>query len=104
MLRHIVKPQTAELLLEMMESTTTIGTSKREFMLAGRPTLPGIRVAGKTGTLSGKSPRGLNNWFIGAAPISNPKIAVAVITVDARGATNKASHLARLIIQKYLKG
>lgn len=103
-LRHIVKPETAAALLHMMETTTTIGTSRREFMPAGRPVLPGIHVAGKTGTLSGNNPKGLNNWFIGAAPISNPKIAVAVITVDARGAGSKASHLARLILQKYLKG
>jgi hypothetical protein len=69
-------------------------------MRGSSPTLGAIDVAGKTGTLTGDNPVGLNNWFIGAAPIQNPKIAVAVITVDPRS-SSKASHLGRLVLQKY---
>jgi hypothetical protein len=86
--------------MEMMRYTTTVGTSRREFMRGSSPTLGAIDVAGKTGTLTGDNPVGLNNWFIGAAPIQNPKIAVAVITVDPRS-SSKASHLGRLVLQKY---
>jgi cell division protein FtsI/penicillin-binding protein 2 len=99
-LQRIVEESTAESLMEMMRNTTTIGTSRREFMRGSTPTLGPIDVAGKTGTLSGDNPQGLNNWFIGAAPISNPQIAVAVITVDPRH-SSKASHLARLVFQRY---
>jgi membrane peptidoglycan carboxypeptidase len=86
--------------MEMMRYTTTMGTSRREFMRGGQPTLGNIEVAGKTGTLSGTNPPGLNNWFVGAAPINNPELAVAVITVDASH-SSKASHLARLVMQRY---
>lgn len=99
-LQRIVQPQTAKLLLEMMEYTTTVGTSRREFMRGTTPTLGNFPVAGKTGTLRGTDPKGLNNWFIGAAPINNPQLAVAVITVDPRY-SSKASHLGRLVFQKY---
>lgn len=99
-LQRIVEESTAESLMEMMRNTTTIGTSRREFMRGSSPTLGTIDVAGKTGTLTGDNPQGLNNWFIGAAPISNPQLAVAVITVDPRH-SSKASHLARLVFQRH---
>ncbi len=101
-LQRIVEPGTAQSLLEMMRNTTTIGTSRREFMRGSRPTLGNIEVAAKTGTLSGTDPVGLNNWFIAAAPISNPELAVAVITVDAKHGA-KASHLGRLVFQKFFR-
>jgi len=99
-LQRIVQPSTAQSVLEMMRYTTTIGTSRREFMRGTRPTLGDIDVAAKTGTLTGSNPQGLNNWFIAAAPISNPDLAIAVITVDPQRAA-KASHLGRLVFQKY---
>lgn len=99
-LQRIVQPQTAKLLMDMMEHTTTDGTSRREFMRGNKPTLGSLRVAGKTGTLKGNDPVGLNNWFIGAAPIENPELAVAVITVNPRY-SSKASHLGRLVFQRH---
>jgi|LakMenEpi03Aug12_release.lakeMendotaPanAssembly.Ray.scaffolds.fasta_scaffold06265_15 peptidoglycan glycosyltransferase len=99
-LQRIVQPQTARLLMDMMEHTTTVGTSRREFMRGSKPTLGNLRVAGKTGTLKGTDPVGLNNWFIGAAPMDNPELAVSVITVDPRY-SSKASHLGRLVIQRH---
>jgi peptidoglycan glycosyltransferase len=101
-IQRLVRPETADSLMRMMEYTTTIGTSRREFMKKNRPVLPGIRVAAKTGTLSGKNPVGVNNWFVAAAPIENPRIALSVIVVNPQGIDTKASHLGRLIIQKYL--
>lgn len=103
-IQRLVKPETAETLLRMMEYTTTIGTSRREFMKKNRPVLPGIRVAAKTGTLSGKNPTGVNNWFVAAAPAEAPRIALSVIVVNPQGIDTKASHLGRLIIQQYLAG
>ena len=100
-LHRIVSSSTASTIMEMMEYTTTVGTSKREFLAASnRPTMGGIRVAAKTGTLSGDNPKGLNNWFIAAAPIENPQLAIAVITVDA-GYSSKASHLGRRVFEKF---
>jgi cell division protein FtsI/penicillin-binding protein 2 len=101
MLQRIVRPSTASTLLQMMEYTTTVGTSRREFQAASsRPALGDLRVAAKTGTLRGTNPVGLNNWFIAAAPIDNPELAIAVITVDP-GASSKASHLGRRVFEQY---
>jgi penicillin-binding protein 2 len=42
--------------------------------------VPGIKIAGKTGTAQIESPAGMKNvaWFIAFAPVENPKIAVAI--------------------------
>lgn len=98
--QRIIQPSTAKTLMTMMEYTTTIGTSRREFMVGNRPVLGNMEVAAKTGTLSGTNPVGLNNWFIGAAPAANPELAVAVVAVDPRLSV-RASHLARQVIQSY---
>ncbi len=61
---------TASILAQMMERVVTEGTGRSA-------AVPGVRVAGKTGTAqgSGEFP---HPWFIGFAPIDNPTIALAV--------------------------
>lgn len=100
-LRRIVSKKTAETLMKMLQTTTTIGTSRHEFYLKKKPLLP-VSVAAKTGTLSGSNPKGLNQWFIAAAPIDNPKIAISVISVSPAKSNAKASRIGRQLIQKYL--
>jgi peptidoglycan glycosyltransferase len=101
MIRQIVSSKTANTLLTMMESTTTMGTSKSEFIYKRKQILP-VSVAAKTGTLSGTNPQGLNHWFLAAAPADNPKIAVSVISVNPTRTNAKASRIGRQIIEKYL--
>ena len=62
---------TAAVLTDMMEQVVTQGTG-------GRAAVSGVRVAGKTGTATGRA--GFSNpWFIGFAPVEDPTIAVAVL-------------------------
>lgn len=63
-------PATASILGQMMERVVTEGTGRAA-------AVPGVRVAGKTGTAQGSS-EFPNPWFIGFAPIENPTIALAV--------------------------
>ena len=63
-------PETASVLAQMMERVVTEGTGRRA-------AVPGIRVAGKTGTATGSGDFS-NPWFIGFAPVDNPTIALAV--------------------------
>ena len=97
-LQRIIRPETATALLEMMKSTITDGTSRREFSKASANLLA-IGIAAKTGTLSGDNPKGLNHWFIAAAPADAPRIAIAVISVNPTGLSAKASHIGRLILE-----
>lgn len=101
-LKRMLKPDTSKEVFEMMESTTLTGTSRNAFTRSGVPVLP-FRVSGKTGTLRGDNPKGLNNWFIGAAPLENPKIAIAVIVVNPGTANAKASSIAKTVLESYFK-
>jgi penicillin-binding protein A len=102
-LRRMLSADTAHSLLEMMESTTTMGTSRREFMYRNRPVIGGIRVAAKTGTLSGENPKGVNNWFVAAAPLDHPQIVVAVVVVNSGRASSRASHLGRMVLERFFQ-
>lgn len=100
---RMVQPQTAQKLLNMLEYTTTVGTSRRDFVGKRGRSLLGARVAAKTGTLTGHNPRGLHHWFIAAAPIENPRVAVAVLSIEPRASSARAGYLGRLLLQETLK-
>ncbi len=79
----VLKPALAAELREMMVATTVSGTARRAFRASyGRPILKAMSVAAKTGSLSGKTPPGRYEWFIGLAPADRPKVAVAVLIVQ----------------------
>jgi peptidoglycan glycosyltransferase len=69
-------PETSLVLSQMMERVVTEGTGRQA-------AVPGIRVAGKTGTSTGVEGRP-HAWFIGFAPVDAPTIALAVF-VEAGG-------------------
>ena len=65
--------------------------------------LPGIAVAGKTGTA--QNPHGRDHSaFMGFAPFDNPKIAVAVYVENAGFGATYGVPIGSLIIEKYLNG
>ncbi len=81
--RAVVTPTLAGELRSMLVETTTSGTARRAFRRpGGRPRLGALRVAGKTGSLSGEDPPGRYEWFAGAAPADRPRLAVAVLMVQ----------------------
>jgi len=80
--RKVLDPAVTRSLREMLIETTISGTARRAFHPKGRPLLEPIRVAGKTGTLSGTDPAGHYEWFIGVAPANAPRVAVATLVVQ----------------------
>ncbi|TVQ02548.1 MAG: penicillin-binding protein 2 [Balneolaceae bacterium] len=65
--------------------------------------IPGIPIAGKTGTA--QNPHGENHgWFIAYAPADNPQIAIAVLMENSGFGSVSATPIASLIIEKYLTG
>ena len=76
---RVISAQTAIAVREMLESVT------REGGTAIKAQVPGYRVGGKTGTAhksmgkSGYSSNKYDGFFVGIAPISAPRIVVAVV-------------------------
>ena len=98
-----LQSETAQTLMSMMHNTTTVGTSRRDFSGNNWLKQVGVKVAAKTGTLSGTNPRGLNRWFIAAAPIDKPTVAVAVLVVNPGNYLASPSRIGRQLIEQTLK-
>jgi peptidoglycan glycosyltransferase len=94
----VMKPSTAAALTSMMEAVVNEGT--------GTPAqIPGVQVAGKTGTAETQIGTAINNvWFIAFAPASNPRVAIAVTLrgVPGQGAAF-AAPVARQVMERLLR-
>ena len=100
--RDTVAPETADALARMMVKTIEIGTSRRTFGTPDRtPLLKDMEVAGKTGSLSGWTPRMRFEWFAGVAPVGNPRLAVAAVVVNNSRWKIKGSYVGKEAFSAY---
>jgi penicillin-binding protein 2 len=95
-------------ILKGMEECTTEGTAHFLTTIAAER-VPGIRIAGKTGTAQIMRPQGKVDeaWFICFAPIEDPQIAIAV-AIDGSAGENfgggrEATPIASAILRKYFE-
>jgi cell division protein FtsI/penicillin-binding protein 2 len=103
-LGHAVKQETARELVRAMTRTVSRGTARKAFRdRRGRPYLPGIEVAGKTGTLNGRKPYRAYTWFVGLAPADEPEVAIAVLVVNEPKWRIKAASASAQILKKYFE-
>ena len=96
---RVMSEESAAQLTEMMANVVREGTGTAA-------ALSGIEVAGKTGTAELNIPQRLNQpWFIGFAPRSRPKVAIAVTLenlVGAQGGT-VAAPIAKRVMESLLR-
>lgn len=101
--RNVIPAATARALTRMMQNTVTSGTARRYFFdQRGHAFLPGIDVAGKTGSLTGTAPYRDYSWFVGFAPADEPQIAVAALVVNEPRWRIKGSYAAREAMRYWL--
>jgi peptidoglycan glycosyltransferase len=102
--RQLAQPVTATVANEikaMMVSVVADGTGRAA-------AIPGVQVAGKTGTAETGRANRLDDWFVAFAPANDPTIAVAVVVANqpGLGETNQgglvAAPVARQVIAAYL--
>jgi peptidoglycan glycosyltransferase len=95
----VMKPETAEQLAAMMSRVVEEGTGTAA-------ALEGITVAGKTGTAEvGANREFTQPWFIGFAPVENPRLAVAVTVERTTGQGGTvAAPIAKAVLQAVLGG
>ncbi|HET7479838.1 MAG TPA: penicillin-binding protein 2 [Rubrobacteraceae bacterium] len=91
----VIDRETALTLQDMMVGVVDEGS-------ATGAQIPGVKVAGKTGTAE-VPPRDPNSWFIAFAPADDPKIAVAVLVENGGDGEKQALPIARQIIEASLK-
>jgi penicillin-binding protein A len=94
--------KTALALTRMLEVTTRSGTSAKVFHdEKGKKLLPGLGVAGKTGTLIGGHPTRMYSWFAGFAPSRKPEVAISVLLANDVKWWAKANLIAREMLEAY---
>jgi peptidoglycan glycosyltransferase len=94
----VMKPSTATAVTSMMEAVVNEGTGTQA-------QIPGVRVAGKTGTAETQIGTAINNvWFIAFAPAADPRVAIAVTLqgVPGQGAAF-AAPVARQVMERLLR-
>ena len=91
-LSEAISSETAAELTAMMELAVQSGTGTAA-------QIPGVSVAGKTGTAETGRPEANNAWFIGFAPSDLPRVAIAVVLSDQAGTGGQlAAPIARELI------
>jgi len=104
-LPRMLSATTAWRLSRMMEVTVHSGTARGAFTdPEGQSYLPGVRVAGKTGTLRPLSGTTTTSWFVGFAPSRKPEVAVSVLLNNGEVWHNRAAEVARDVLRAYFRG
>jgi len=89
-LRPAISPQAASTMRSLLETSVAIGW-------ASPVALPGVKVGGKTGTAETSS--GVpHSWFVGLAPVEQPRFAIAVIVEHGGEGSQAALPLARRVL------
>jgi penicillin-binding protein A len=94
---RVMKPSTARSVTQMMSQVVKEGTGTAA-------ALSGIEVAGKTGTAEKNQCSGNQTWFIAFAPVSHPKIAIAVTNECASGTGGEvAAPIAKRVMEALIR-
>jgi peptidoglycan glycosyltransferase len=95
----VMRPSTAAQVTTMMEGVVNNGTGTAA-------QIPGVQVAGKTGTAETQISQTTNNvWFIAFAPAQNPRVAIAVTLQHVPGfGGGIAAPVAKQVMQALLNG
>ena len=100
--RRAISGSSAADLTQMMIAVVNNGSGYRA-------AIPGIQVAGKTGTATNGEGRAPNAWFTAFAPAEAPRIAVSVIVLDGGNLGSEATGgqvaapIVRAVIEAYLR-
>lgn len=101
-LRRAIKAETAAQVSRMMRETVSNGSAFKGFHDAkGKPYLPGVNVAGKTGTLTDYKLNRFYTWFVGFAPAEAPEVAISTLVVNTPSWQIKAPQLACEVLRTY---
>lgn len=99
---QVISAQTAAHLRTLMQETTRIGSARKSFRgLERYKVYKGMEIGGKTGSLTGLSPQGRHDWFVGYAEKDGKRIAYASLIVNKEKWYVRSAYVARQFIYHY---
>ena len=101
--KRIVKADTAKELQSLMQQTVINGSARTSFKNFARGTMEAVNVGGKTGSLTGETPTGRYDWFVGYAEKNGRKLAFAAMCINRKVWYVKSATVARKAVEHFFR-
>ena len=101
--KKIVKTDTAKELQSLMQQTVINGSARASFKNFARGAMEAVNVGGKTGSLTGETPAGRYDWFVGYAEKNGRKLAFAAMCINRKVWYVKSATVARKAIEHFFR-
>jgi len=99
---QIISQKSAKALRSLMTETTRIGSARKSFQgLSRYKVYRNMEIGGKTGSLTGYSPKGRHDWFVGYAEKNGRKVAYASLIINKEKWYVRSAYVARQFIYHY---
>lgn len=99
---QVIKPESAKAMRTLMQETARIGSARKSFSGLNRYNVyKNMEIGGKTGSLTGYSPKGRHDWFVGYAEKNGRKVAYASLIINKEKWYVRSSYVARQFIYHY---
>ncbi len=100
--KQVISPESAKEMRSMMRETTRIGSARKSFQGLNRyKVYRDMEIGGKTGSLTGYSPKGRHDWFVGYAEKDGKRIAYASLIINKEKWYVRSAYVARQFIYHY---
>ncbi|MEO0368673.1 MAG: penicillin-binding transpeptidase domain-containing protein [Pseudomonadota bacterium] len=100
----VISSDTTKKLRELMRATIKVGSARSAFQGINRyKVYKGVEIGGKTGSLTGDSPKGRHDWFVGYASDGERNIVFASLIVNKEKWVVRSAYVARQFIYHYFK-
>jgi len=99
---QVITPVAAQQMRDLMRETTRIGSARKSFgNLSRYKVYRGMEIGGKTGSLTGFSPKGRHDWFVGYAEKDGRRVAYASLIINKEKWYVRSAYVARQFIYHY---
>ncbi len=99
---QLISSKSATQLKQLMRATTRIGSARKSFTNLSRYRVyRDMEIGGKTGSLTGLSPKGRHDWFVGYAEKEGRKVAYASLIINKEKWYVRSAYVARQFIYNY---
>ncbi len=99
---QVISSRTASQMKGLLRGTAKIGSARKSFSGLNRyKVYKGMEIGGKTGSLTGFSPKGKHDWFVGYAEKDGRRIAYASLIINKEKWVVRSAYVARQFIYHY---
>ncbi len=101
--KTIINAGTAKELQSLMQQTVINGSARTSFKNFALGTMEAVNVGGKTGSLTGDTPAGRYDWFVGYAEKNGRKLAFAAMCINRKVWYVKSATVARKAVEHFFR-